>query len=377
MHCAEKIMAAPKDPSLDRFRQVEAHLRQQMASRRLAPGAKLPSFVALQEEFGVSTTSINRALLNLERDGLIERVRGSGVYVAETKVRQLLGTYGFIGSGVDLREENPNPWMEPYWTQLVAGAQFEAQRCEREMLLCTSPMRSWHKVDGVLVHSEKVLGSLDRLPLGMPAVGVMEAVRDHPSVVADDFMGAREATDHLIQLGHRRIGYMGFVESAIIQQRLAGYSTALFAAGIKPDSDWILTPHGYDFPSKYHHAHLNMKAWLEMGFLETGITALLVQEDRFVGGVATALAECGLRVPEDLSVVGFDGLMGPLATGQVITTVRIPLEKIGRQAMRLLDRWVQGDNPGAITITEPVRFIAGQTSGPAPLQPFSRRVAPV
>ena len=132
-------------------------------------------------------------------------------------------------------------------------------------------------------------------------------------VSADDGNGARLATQHLLDLGHQRIAYLhGYEDHPLMHSRLAGYREALLAEGITPQRSWARRLRGrYDTGARFSsEGRKNMKLWLRDGWREAGFTALLCHNDEVALGAIAALSEAGIRVPQDVSVVGFDGIFG-------------------------------------------------------------------
>ncbi len=145
----------------------------------------------------------------------------------------------------------------------------------------------------------------------------------------DNRGGARRLTEHLLSLGHRRIGYVaGPTERTTTRHRLEGHRAALAAAGIDDDQD-RLTVHGpYSRQSGYD-------ATLELLRREPDLTAVLAANDTVALGACAALRDQGLRIPEDISVAGFDDLPFSVDAVPALTTVRLPLYEAGARAGRL------------------------------------------
>lgn len=150
-----------------------------------------------------------------------------------------------------------------------------------------------------------------------------------PAVGATNRQGAFEATQHLIQLGHRRIGFItGNPEMGCSQDRLTGYQTALTAAGLPIDPDLIREG---DF-----HQPQGYSAASELLALPDPPTAIFAANDVSAFGVMESVRDHDKRIPTDISIMGFDDI--PQA-GQVhppLTTVRQPLEQMGRTAVKML-----------------------------------------
>jgi LacI family transcriptional regulator len=170
-----------------------------------------------------------------------------------------------------------------------------------------------------------------------------------PSVGATNWAGALAATEHLLELGHRRIGIItGPLELLCSRQRLDGYRTALDRAGLPVDPD--LVRHG-DFYSEGGRTHA--AALLS---LDAPATAIFAGSDQQATGVYAEARHRGLRLPEDLSVVGFDDLRLCQWLYPQLTTVRQPMADMARVAARMvLDHrgpWEQDRVPSVELATE-------------------------
>ncbi|MFG2191726.1 LacI family DNA-binding transcriptional regulator [Streptomyces sp. NPDC048639] len=145
----------------------------------------------------------------------------------------------------------------------------------------------------------------------------------------DNRGGAQRLTGHLLALGHRTIGYVaGPVGRSTTRHRLEGHLAALTAAGIAEDQA-KLTVHGsYDRESGYDAA-------LELLRRRPDLTAIAAANDSIALGVCAAVRDSGLRIPEDVSVAGFDDLPFSVDTVPALTTVRLPLHDAGARAGRL------------------------------------------
>lgn len=148
----------------------------------------------------------------------------------------------------------------------------------------------------------------------------------------DNRGGGRRLTEHLISLGHRRIGYVaGPEERTTTRHRLEGHRAAMAAAGVAgSDAEQDrLTVHGpYDRQSGYD-------ATLELLRREPGLTAVVAANDTVALGACAALRDQGLRIPDDISVAGFDDLPFSIDAVPALTTVRLPLFEAGARAGRL------------------------------------------
>ena len=194
-----------------------------------------------------------------------------------------------------------------------------------------------HRADGVIVVSlrlsQQQLTSFGRAGVPLVTVGVLAP--GVPQTITDDVMGGRLATEHLLSLGHRRIGFvgdtvrrmsatnLGFTAS---EHRLRGYRQALAAASI--DYDPRLVRRG-----PYGPANAEALA-AELLALPDRPSAIFAASDTQAMGVLTAADRCGIPVPGQLSVIGFDDIESAALLG--LSTVRQPLEDSGAEGARRL-----------------------------------------
>lgn len=159
---------------------------------------------------------------------------------------------------------------------------------------------------------------------------------DVVSVGATNFAGGREATEHLLELGHRRIGYLGGRESNECNQaRLHGYMSALTASGVDVDPELVI--HG-----SFRAAH-GIAGTSQLLDLAKPPTAIFAGNDTVAIGVLREARRRRVRVPEDLSLVGFDGTALAEESVPALTSVAQPLEEMGRVAMRSVLRQSRGE----------------------------------
>lgn len=187
------------------------------------------------------------------------------------------------------------------------------------------------------------------------AVDPHVAYPGYPAVHATNYQGALEATRYLIDLGHRRIGFIcGRPELASANRRLKGYMDALKEAGITPD-ETLVAPGDYTTETGY-------KCALELLKRPDPPTAIFAANDQSALGVLQAAKELGFRVPEDLSVVGFDNI--PEAHYQGLTTVDQFISEMGYIAMRMLMRLVESEPLDQPTYRMPTKLVIRQSCAP-------------
>ncbi|MFC9857767.1 MULTISPECIES: LacI family DNA-binding transcriptional regulator [unclassified Streptomyces] len=173
----------------------------------------------------------------------------------------------------------------------------------------------------------------------------------------DNRGGGRRLTEHLISLGHRRIGYVaGPLERTTTRHRLEGHRDAMRAAGLAGDED-RLTVHGpYDRRSGY-------EATLELLRREPEVTAIVAANDTVALGASAAVRDRGQRIPQDVSVAGFDDLPFSVDAVPALTTVRLPLFEAGARAGRLA-MGKETPPPGGVATIAAELMVRGSTAPP-------------
>ncbi|WP_062206766.1 LacI family DNA-binding transcriptional regulator [Streptomyces sp. NBRC 109706] len=152
---------------------------------------------------------------------------------------------------------------------------------------------------------------------------------DFPAITFDNRTGARLLTEHLLTLGHRRLGYLaGPTARTTTRHRLEGHRAALAAAGLDQDAERLTVRGSYDRAAGYEGA-------LELLRREPKLTAIVAANDTVALGACAALRERGIRIPDEISVAGFDDLPFAVDATPGLTTVRLPLHEAGARAGRL------------------------------------------
>jgi LacI family transcriptional regulator len=203
----------------------------------------------------------------------------------------------------------------------------------------TSAIASHHSDGVILVTTTLTTEQVGQLRgAGIPLVVIDPANSpppDIPSVGATNWAGGLAATEHLLSLGHRRIGAItGFADMLCSMARLDGYRSALDRAGVAVDQDLIR--YG-DFQHEGGFARA-----VELLALPDRPTAIFAGSDQQAFGVYQAARQRGLRIPDDLSVVGFDELPVSRWASPPLTTVRQPLTEMGSTAAAMLGDLIEG-----------------------------------
>jgi len=333
---------------------------------------------------GVSKTAVSFAFNNPERLGQATLARVLGVahdlgYTPHPAARALsMRRSGTIG--VLIPQRLSTVFANPFMSELIQGL---GELCEEHdlTLLLVPPLDGslegairQASVDGFislgLVPDDRAIEVLDGI--GVPTVLIdSEESPSHPVVNVDDRGGAQEAAAHLLGLGHRQLAIVvlpparaEMSHTPTATRRLAGYHAAIEAADAP-------APH---LVTAGISVAAGTRAFEALPAGPRRPTGILVMSDMAAIGVIAAAHAAGMRVPEDLSVVGFDDLPVSAWTNPPLTTVRQPIVEKGRIAARMLIERMQGrgvESPAPLSTTLVIR--ASTSEPPKADLPITRR----
>ncbi|MDQ4502891.1 LacI family DNA-binding transcriptional regulator [Sinomonas sp. ASV322] len=191
-------------------------------------------------------------------------------------------------------------------------------------------------------------------PLNPPPADVI-------SVGATNWSGGRAAAEHLLDLGHRRIAYLGGPESAECNQaRLHGYMSALMSRGVQVLPDLVI--HG---KFRTEHGVEGLTKLLSLPEQERP-SAIFAGNDAIAVGVLREARRRGIRVPEDLSLVGFDGTALAEDSVPALTSVTQPLHDMGRAALRTVLRQSRGEQIDSHRVELATQLVVRESTAPRP-----------
>ncbi|WP_104045594.1 LacI family DNA-binding transcriptional regulator [Arthrobacter sp. ZGTC412] len=177
------------------------------------------------------------------------------------------------------------------------------------------------------------------------------------SIGSTDWAGAKEATTHLLELGHRRIAFLGGPDAVECNQaRLHGYLAALRAHDVPAQDKYVL--------SGMFRSDDGARRLGELLQLDPRPTAIFASSDAIALGVMAEALRQQIRIPEDLSVVGFDGIRQAEESVPALTTVAQPLREIGRAALRTILRQAKGEVPDSSRVELATRLVVRESTAP-------------
>ncbi|WP_062299008.1 LacI family DNA-binding transcriptional regulator [Demequina maris] len=290
------------------------------------------------------------------------------------KVQRVIDELGYAGnlSAAALRGQRTNvlgilvAGFEPFSAELMKGAWTGAEGSGYELLAHSGGHgHGWERrslarlagtlVDGAILVTPTVLNTETGVPV--VAIDPHYGPSSLPTVDSDNYGGARAATDHLLGLGHRRIGFLGGrrdLDSG--RRREDGFRDAMAAAGVDVDEDLAV--------ETSYEPELAAAAAESMFSLPQPPTAIFAANDTTALAVMDVAADMGIAVPHELSIVGFDDIPEAAGAAVPLTTVRQPLQAMGAEAMEMLLLLVRGERCEQHVRMDTTLIVRGSTAPP-------------
>lgn len=359
------------------YRQVRDIIKEKIKSGEIKPGEKLPSENQLVAKYGISRPVIRHALGELVNEGWIYQEQGKGTFC--------------LGIQSEKSDKPRNivviiPSITQYiYPKMVQGIQDVAHLQGYGVILCHSDSDFEKEVLHLRNHIKNKTGgliidtALDITPYpnlkyfqemknrGIPFVMMNKYIEapDYDYVKLDDEGGLYKATEHLISLGHRRIAYIGVSRGRLALDRWKGYKRALEENGIKYDEELV------DFGTREVeglHQREDRYSWLISEFQSMGgrrPTGITCYTDSRAIILLKKAREKGLRVPDDISIVGFDDYEAAKDMDPPLTTIINPSYKIGKKTAEILIDKIEGREDKPRQITFPAHLVKRGSSARA------------
>lgn len=174
-----------------------------------------------------------------------------------------------------------------------------------------------------------------------PVVTIDHAFNDSISILSDNVEGMRQLTQYVIDQGHKKIAYVHGTKSSVTHNRLVSFNTVL-------KENEITIPDEYFVEGIYRNSERAEELALELLNLPDRPTCIMAPDDYSALGVMNTVRRCGLKIPEDVSVVGYDGISVSQALEPKLTTIKQDTDKIGAEAAKQLISLIE--NPMATSL---------------------------
>lgn len=328
--------------------------------------------VAKKSNVSIATVSLvvngNKRISSKTRKKVLDAIDVLG-YKPSRSARELVsrksGNIGFI-----LTEDHFLK-TEPFYTQIFLGTEFEARQHPYYVLLSiipaddTEPVSlprfvSEKSVDGIIVAGKvpgELINGLNQYSFPVVYVDYYPNTGEHPAVLIDNFDGGMQATQHLVDYGHREISFIcGDIQHPSIRDRFLGYKTILEKNALPfSDERVVVTDKVISQESGYRAAEKLLKK-------KTEFSAIFACNDSMAIGALQCLRENGLRVPQDVSIVGFDDIQLDIQVEPPLTTIHVPKVDMGSEAMRLMSEILNRKIKGNRKILMPVDLIKREST---------------
>ena len=320
---------------------------------------------------GCSVATVSKALNGMPDIGAetAQKIRDMATemgYVPNAAARTLK-TNRSHAIGIMLFLHGENVWLHDHFARVAAGIheELEAAGYDTTPVTCTDEHLTGHYLeycrhrgyDGVIVMSGTFQeeGLQELIDSKIPLVTIDYAFAHHSAIFMDHTQGIGELVKYVYQKGHRRIAYVYGMEGAVAHQRLSGFRDACARLGISAPPEYIK-------PAVYRNLDVSAQATRELMALPHPPTCILYPDDYASVGGIHALMDMGLRIPEDISVAGYDGIALSQLLRPKLTTVLQDGQAQGRSAGRELLRTIrspQGFVPQHIVL--PCSLIPGES----------------
>jgi len=342
-----------QDESISVYLRIAAAVRESVRSGKLRPGDKLPSESSLAAELNLNRLTVSRAYQELNTAGIILQRRGSGSFIAPDAERLARRS---VGRGIGR-------------VFVIIGESSLARCFQRTIFLTTDVLEGFSDVidarDGgtifikemtaeiaaTLTEDDVVLSKFytagdpavfaDLLRRNIRVISLLDTqiIQGAPRIDYDRHASVTTACRHLIDCGYSRIGYLGRLThwEYPVSPKFVAYTAALTAAGLDVQSRFLRDVDTY--PGRGYAA---MRSVLDAGELPE---AFFVDTDYKAMEVIGALRDAGLRVPEDVGIVGYDDIPEASIAEPPLTTIHTPRYEIGRRAAEILLNWSHTSEP--------------------------------
>ncbi len=319
----------------------------------------------------VSAVLNNKGYVHHDTRARIEQAIRDLKYIPRRSARSLTTrTSGNIGFIVN---ENHFTRAEPFYTKVFLGTEFQARRHDFYVLL-TSVSDSYasyrdmprflleRNVDGVIIAGSvpaRLIQDVVDQEVPVVLVDFANGGRSLPRVLIDNRHGAYLATRHLLERGHERIGFIGGNKPHPSRmERFEGFRDALLESGLPVNEDWVAlsdTRSSVELGEELFHALWDKPE-------KPG--ALVCFNDAIAMGVLHAAHAMNVKIPTELSIVGFDDVDACAHTSPPLSTVRVQKEELGMVAMRTLHDLIAGREKAMVSTRIGVELVIRQSTGP-------------
>lgn len=365
--------------SLPKHERLRAHLVRQFREGQLRPGDALPTEKELAREACISRNTVRQALADLERNGLIRRMRGRGTFVHESAMQRLK-------SGLDIFALLIPDTRGGYYPSLQRGFHEASAEKHNQVIVSDTANDPWRQADALLQLMDKKVAGIALVPTTLPAtpehqirpvqergIPVVFCHRRVDGIQAPLVSFSAEgvgklAGEAIIAQGHRKVAMFSAQRAGFGEQYERGLRAAVRAGGGELRAEFVR--YGNSARITAEHERFLTENLKQVMIAPDRPTAIFCAFDSDAELIYLLLGGLGFKVPEDVSLVGFGGTWRNGAIVQRLTSVAVDEEELGRQAVTLLDEMRRHERPlnDMAEIIMPLTLTEGMTLGAAPLE---------
>jgi len=347
------------------YLQIVDDIKSQIATKKLKVGDKIGSHSELASHYNVSLITIKKALATMIYEGVAYSRVGMGTYVAKSLLESNQREQQTIG--LVFRD-----FRSPFFSRVMHSVEEAAYKLGYHVLISNSSGKAEREdsqiarfrkfgVKGLIIasmtheyHATPVIRRMVNEHFPFVMVSYMEG-DDIPFVGSDHELGGFMATDYLLKMGYQRIGYInGEKGNEVGNLRLQGYQRALKKYHRQVDDRLLFR---LRLRGEWHDYQSGFEIGKQFKNLKVQPDAMFVYNDLAALGFEYAILEQGLRVPEDVAIIGFDDIESGQYAATPLTTIQQPTEIIGRQAMEVLVKQIEGKKVSLRRILKPKLII--------------------
>ncbi len=322
---------------------------------------------------GLSISTVSKAFNNYAdisaetREAVQRAAKEIGYY--PNAIARTLKTNRSNNLGVLFQEESGTGLTHSFFAQVLQAFKAEAEKHGYDITFINHNI-GWNgmtylehcryrNVDGVCVvcadfYSREVV---ELVASSIPAVTIDHAFANRSCVLSENVEGMKSLVEYAASLGHTRIAYVHGEKASVTENRITGYYRGLAAYGIESNPDYLVE-------SVYDSPEAGAEAVKKLMALSVPPTCILLPDDHAALGALDAAKEMGLRVPEDVSIAGYDESRIAALTRPRLTTVAQDAARMGKQAaLYLIDRIENPRTAGSETAMVPTRLVKGESVG--------------
>ena len=260
---------------------------------------------------------------------------------------------------------------EPFYTHIFLGTEFEARDHGYYILLNTVP-KKFNKcdslprfvleqnVDGIIIAGKvppEIIKCLESYNVPLVFVDYYPPESEHSAVLIDNVDGAIQATEYLLKIGHKNIGFIGGdLSHPSMRDRFQGHRITIEKKGIQYESRFAVTTESATSRENGYHA----TAQLLDSFPE--LTAIFASNDAMAIGAMQYIKEKGRKIPKDISVIGFDDVNADLFTDPPLSSMKVPKVELGAESLRLMLEILKNNIRKSKKIMIPVELVAREST---------------